>query len=170
MILEIFNNYKKLIFALFLTIAPITELRVGLPLAMDYAFEAGIPVFPVFFIIVLMNILLIFFLFFFLDKIHYLLLSLRCYRRGFDYLFKNMRKKADKLEKRHNKIGFFALMLFVAVPLPGTGAWTGCLVSWILGLERKKSIMAIAAGVMIAGLIIFTGTLGARQLILLLNA
>ena len=168
--LEIFNGYEKLILALLLTIAPITELRVGLPLAMDYAFDTGVPVVFIFFLVVLVNILLIFFLFFFLDKVHHLLMNWNFYKRCFDYLFKKMRKRADKLEKKYNQVGFWALMLFVAIPLPGTGAWTGCIVSWILGLERKKSIIAISAGVLIAGLIIFAGTLGAMQLIPLFYA
>ena len=57
-------------------------------------------------------------------------------------------------------MGFLALVLFVAVPLPGTGAWTGCLASWLLGLERKKSILAIACGVLIAGIYVLLGTMG----------
>ena len=55
-------------------------------------------------------------------------------------------------------------MLFVAVPLPGTGAWSGCLVSWLLGLDRKKSILAISLGVIIAGLIILFASLGVFSL------
>ena len=55
---------------------------------------------------------------------------------------------------------FIALVLFVAVPLPGTGAWSGSLVSWVLGLDRGKSILAIALGVLIAGLLIFLGMFG----------
>ena len=58
-----------------------------------------------------------------------------------------------------------ALVLFVAVPLPGTGAWTGCLLSWLLDLDRKKSILAISIGVLIAGLFILFGTLGFLNLL-----
>jgi len=88
-------------------------------------------------------------------------MHLKIYRKSFEFYLKKIQKKVDKFEIRYNKLGFIALMLFVAIPLPGTGAWSGCLLSWILGLERKKSIIAIAAGVMIAGLIILFGTLGA---------
>jgi len=73
---------------------------------------------------------------------------------------KRFQKKVDKFEKRYESIGFLALVLFVGIPLPGTGAWTGCLVSWILGLNRKKSIFAISLGVLIAGVLILLGTLG----------
>ena len=56
--------------------------------------------------------------------------------------------------------GYLALTLFVAVPVPGTGAWTGTLVAWVLGLDRWKSIGAISLGVVIAGLIILFTSLG----------
>lgn len=158
------EGYGKLIAAILFTIAPVTELRVGLPLAMNYAFESGVPVILIFFLIILINILLIFALFFFLDKLHHWFMNLKWYRNAFGRVIKRMRKKADKLEKKNGKVGFLALMLFVAVPLPGTGAWTGCFVSWMLGLDRKKSILAISAGVAIAGLIIFIGILSAKQL------
>jgi len=73
---------------------------------------------------------------------------------------KRFQKKVDKFEKRYETLGFLALVLFVSIPLPGTGAWTGCLISWSLGLDRKKSIIVISLGVLIAGIIILLGTLG----------
>ena len=166
-ILSIFQGYEKLVLAILLTIAPITELRAGLPLAMNYAFETGVPVLLIFFLIVLVNILMIFVLFFFLDHLHeFMVHHIKSYRKIFNHWFNKARKKADKLEAKHGTVGFLALMLFVAVPLPGTGAWTGCLVAWLLGLERKRSILAISAGVFIAGLIIFLGIISGRSLFL----
>ena len=150
----------KLIYALLITIAPITELRAGLPLAISWAIENSVPIIPVFILVVLLNVLVIFFIFFFLDKIHRVLLKFKTYENLFGIWLEKFRKKVDKFEKRYNEIGFWALVLFVAVPLPGTGAWSGCLVSWLLGLDRKKSIFAIALGVFIAGLIILLGALG----------
>lgn len=150
----------RLIYAIFLTLLPITELRVGLPLAIIYAKDTGMPIILVFFLIVLVNVLLIFLIFFFLDRIHHLLLNLRLYRKSFYFYLSKIQKKVDRFEKKYSELGFFALVLFVAIPLPGTGAWSGCIMAWILGLDRKKSIMAIIAGVMIAGLLVFLGTLG----------
>lgn len=87
-------------------------------------------------------------------------MNFKFYKKGFDYYLEKIQHRVDKFERKHAESGFIALALFVAVPLPGTGAWSGCLLSWILGLDRKKSIIAISSGVLIAGLIILFGTLG----------
>ncbi len=150
----------KLFYALFLTIMPFTELRVGLPLAITYALEKNIPLFQIFLLIVLLNILIIFFIFYFLDNIHLSLMNFKIYRKNFEFLLKRFQKRVDKFEKKHESLGFLALILFVAIPLPMTGAWSSCLISWILGLDRKKSILSISLGVLIAGLFILIGTLG----------
>ncbi len=149
----------RFIYALILTVLPVTELRVGLPLAVLYATENQIPILLVFASVILLNILVIFFIFYFLDNIHKMLLGLKIYQRFFNAYLKKFQKRMDKFEKKYESMGFFALMFLVAVPLPGTGAWTGCLVSWLMGLDRKKSILAIASGVLIAGIIILLGTI-----------
>ncbi|MDP2628502.1 MAG: small multi-drug export protein [Nanoarchaeota archaeon] len=150
----------KLFYALLLTIMPVTELRVGLPLAILYARENGIPIYLIFFLVVLLNVLVIFFIFYFLDNIHHVFMKRGFYRKSFGNYLKRKREKIDKFERRYSEFGFIALVLFVAIPLPGTGAWTGTFVSWILGLDRKKSVLAIALGVLIAGILVMLGTLG----------
>jgi len=154
----------KLIYAILLTLMPITELRVGLPIAISYAIENNIPIFLIFLLIVSINILLIFFIFFFLDSIHKYLMNINFYKKIFQKFLRKFQKKVDKFEKKHKEAGFLALVLFVAIPLPGTGAWSGCLLAWILELERKKSIIAISIGVIIAGIIILLGSLGFIEL------
>lgn len=150
----------KLLYAILLTVLPVTELRIGLPLAICYAKEQSIPIYLIFILIVLINILLIFFIFFFLDNIHHFFMRSKFYKKHFEKYLSRFQRKIDKFEKKHSTMGIFALVLFVAVPLPGTGAWTGCLLSWFLGLDRKKSILAISLGVLIAGLIILFASLG----------
>jgi uncharacterized membrane protein len=149
----------KLLYAIILTLLPISELRIGLPVALSYAFETGTSIFLIFTLIVLLNILIIFFVFWFLDNLHHLFLNIKPYKKGFNIFLKRFQKKVDKFEKRYDSLGFIALALLVAIPLPGTGAWTGCLVAWLLGLERKKSIISISLGVLIAGLLILAGAL-----------
>lgn len=149
----------KLFYAVILTLIPLSELRVGLPLAISYAIEQKIPIFLIFIFIILLNILLVFFVFYFLDKIHGRLINWNFYNKLFNKYLGRFQKRVDKFEKKYKSSGFWALLLFVAVPLPITGAWSGCLVSWLLDLDRKKSILAISLGVLIAGLIILLGSL-----------
>lgn len=151
---------SKLLWALILTVLPITELRAGLPLAIIYAQENNLSTLFIFLLIVLLNVLLVFFIFLFLDYIHNILLRIKIYEKGFNFYLKLLRKRASKFEDRFGRIGFLALVIFVAIPLPGTGAWTGSVLAWALGLERKKSIAAISLGVIIAGTIIFLATIG----------
>lgn len=154
----------KLIYAIILTLLPGIELRIGLPLAMIYALESNIPIYLIFALIVLINILLVFFVFFFLDNIHSYLLKTKIYKKLFEKYLKRFQKRVDKFEKKHNLLEFSALVLFVAIPLPGTGAWSGCLLAWLLDLNRKKSILAISLGILIAGTIILFGSLGFIEL------
>ncbi len=150
----------RLLYAVFLTLMPVSELRGGLPLAVIYALDNDIPLVFVFCLIVLVNIFLIFFIFYFLDKLHHGFMNLKFYRKFFEKYLKGFQKKVDKFEGKYATLGFLALVLFVAVPLPGTGAWGGGLLSWLLGLDRQKSVLSIALGVIIAGLFVFLGTLG----------
>ncbi len=150
----------RLLYAAILTLFPGAELRIGLPIAMLYAQGNNVSLVLVFLLIVLINILLIFFVFFFLDNFHGWLMNFKFYERFFKASLKRFQRKMDKFEKRHSTLGFFALTLLVAVPLPATGAWSGSLIAWLLGLDRKKSIFSIALGVFIAGLLIFLGMLG----------
>ncbi len=155
----------KLLWAVILTIMPVTELRLGLPIAILYAIEQDIPIWLIFSFIVLLNVLVIFFIFYFLDNLHHIFLKFNPYKKLFEKYLERFQKKVDKFGKKYETIGFLALVLFVAVPLPGTGAWTGCLLSWLVKLNRKKSILAISVGVLIAGLFILFGTLGFLNLL-----
>ncbi len=154
----------KILYAIALTFLPISELRIGLPVAISYAIEKNIPIFLIFCLIVFLNILLIFFIFWFLNNLHLIFMNLKFYRKGFGFFLKKFQKKIDRFEKKYDAFGFIALTLFVAVPLPGTGAWTGTLLAWLLGLDKKKSIFSIALGVLIAGILILFGSLGFIQL------
>ena len=80
---------------------------------------------------------------------------------------KKLKKIADwldkKVEKNRNKIekfGFWGLVLFVGIPLPGTGAWTGCLVASVLEMDKKKSFIAAMIGVFMASIIMMLISFG----------
>jgi uncharacterized membrane protein len=150
----------ELLIGLFLTILPITELRVGLPLVINYVIKNGLLIWPYFLLVLFLNVVIIFVLFLFLDFLHEKFMRFDWYRKMINPFLRRAHRKANRFQSRFESIGFLALILFVGIPLPGTGAWTGALVSWILGLDRKKSTLAIIAGVLIAGLIVLAGSLG----------
>ncbi len=68
--------------------------------------------------------------------------------------------KVEKNKESIEKYGFWGLVLFVGIPLPGTGAWTGCLVAAVLEMDRKKSFLAAAIGIVIASIIMMVLSFG----------
>ncbi|RMF55859.1 ligand-binding protein SH3 [Candidatus Woesearchaeota archaeon] len=146
-----------LLIGLVLSALPVFEIRGGLPLIMEYAKSTGEPLMPYFLLAVLINIFAIFIVFFFLDRLNEIFMKVPWYRRIFGVFLKRANKKARKLEKKMGTLGYLALALFVSVPLPGTGAWSGTFVSWILNLDRRKSIFFIALGVILASFFVLAG-------------
>ncbi len=155
---------NQLIWAIILSVLPVSELRGGIPLAINYALGNNLPILPIVTLIILLNCAVVFFIFFFLDRFHQSLMKVKVYNKFYSAYLKRLRKKIDKFETKYASYGFLALTLFVAIPFPTTGAWSGTLISWILGLERKKSILAIIAGVIIAGIIVSLASLGIIKL------
>jgi len=151
---------NQLLLAILLTIAPISELRGGMPVAIDYALKNNIPVLPIIALIILANILVVFALFFFLDKFHETFMKFKLYNKFYSAYLKRIQKKIDKFEAKHETLGMLALTLFVAIPFPTTGVWSGTILAWLLGLERKDSLKAIIVGVIIAGIIVSLASLG----------
>jgi uncharacterized membrane protein len=137
--------------------SPISELRGGIP----YALTQGFSIQEAFVVCVLANVVAAVFIMFFLTFLHGSFLRLKFYQKTFDYLISGARKKSEKLRKDMGIWGYFALCIFVAIPLPATGAWTGTLIAWLLGLDKIKSLAAIALGVVIAGAIVSLVALGA---------
>jgi len=141
----------EIFWILLLTISPISELRGGIPLGiLHYELD---PLFT-FFIAIIANALIFFPLFFalrlFYDK---LLTRIPLFNKYLD----SLRARGKPILDKH---GFWGLTLFVAIPLPITGAYTGTILAWLLGMDWKKAFPAIAIGVVIAGIIVLLGTLG----------
>ncbi len=135
------------IYAIILSILPVIELRGGIP----FAIVKGLNPITAYFLCVIPNILIMFPIFFFLDYMHDHLVKFGPYKRLFDIYMGRVQRK---LEKMLHLWEYLILFLFVAIPLPGTGAYTGCLVSWFLKMNRKKSLIAIAIAVMAAGIVV----------------
>ena len=142
-----------------LSASPFFELRGGIPLGL----ALGLKPIDVYIIAVFFNFLAVPVIFFFLDNLHHSFMKNRYYGSFFNkYVLKNRRK----LEKyMGTKAEFWALMLIVMVPLPGTGAYTGSILAWFFGLKRRKAYTAILFGIIIAGLIVMLASLGVIALI-----
>jgi uncharacterized membrane protein len=136
--------------------APISELRGGIPTGL---FEFDLSWYSVFLVSFLGNLLPVPFLLLFLDPLSRYLSKIKIFDRVLEWLFKRTRRRGRTVE-RYGRIG---LTLFVAVPLPITGAWTGALVAFLLGMEFKRAFISIALGVFIAGVIVTSVCLAGWQ-------
>ena len=142
------------IISILLSMAPFSELRGGIA----YGLAAGGDLFWIVLLCILANILAIFIVFFFLDYVNELFMRFSWYKLIFDKFLLRARKKVEK--KVGSKWEYWALFFLVAIPLPTTGAYTGCLASWAFQLDRRKSVKAITLGVISAGVITTLLTLG----------
>lgn len=136
---------------------PILELRVALPVAI----ANGMPTVLAYFLAVLGNCIPVPFIIWFIRPI-FDFLKHKTFLKSFVLKMEERAQgKADKI-RSYQKWGLF---LFVAIPLPGTGAWTGSLVAAFLGMRLKDAAPAIIAGVMAAGLIMTCGTHLVQQIL-----
>jgi uncharacterized membrane protein len=150
------NPVYAIILAVLLSISPVSELRGGIP----FLVANGMNVIGAAIICTFFNILIIIPIFLFLDYVHKHLVKWKFYSRIFNFMIKPIRKRSKKVERKVESYGIIALSLFVAIPLPITGAWTGALVAWLLNLNRMRSFFAIALGVIIAAIIVSLATTG----------
>lgn len=142
--------------AALLSLLPISELRGAIP----FAVLRGMDLLPAALLCVAVNALVPILAFVFLSTIHRLFYRISWYKVFFDSF---VEKARAKVHRQVEKYGYWGLLVFVAVPLPVTGAWTGALGAWVLGMDRKKAALAIAAGVVVAGVAVslLVGALGA---------
>ncbi len=149
---------EVLITAVVLSLLPVSELRGAIP----YSLALGVPWPLAFVVCVAANMLVAPIVYLFLSTLHRLLVRWDFYRRLFERLIERSRRKVHAQIERY---GYLGLMIFVAIPLPLTGAYTGALGAWILGMERKRAWLAVAGGVLIAGVVVtLVATLGVRAL------
>ncbi len=138
------NAFHKLFMVFIATVTPISELRGGIPLAIGLGFN---PVLAYFGIVVL-NILLFFPIIILLNFFHE------------KYLFKwniykkyitNLRSRGKPYVDRYGMLG---LALFVAIPLPASGVYSGTILSWLIGMSWQKGFLSISLGAAIAGIVV----------------
>lgn len=143
--INIFGGLNKDIIIFIISLMPILELRGG----MLAATLLKIPYIKALVICVIGNILPIPFVLLFLEKVLEIFEKWKVTRKVVRWL----ERKAQSKRTQIDKYGYLGLILFVGIPLPGTGAWTGSLVAIMLGLDKKKSFICIMVGVVLASII-----------------
>ena len=131
-----------------LSMLPISEVRGGLP----YALQVGIDFPTAFIFTILANILIVPIFSIFLDTLHKYFYKIKPYRYFFNKWVTRTRKKIE--HRIGTKWELPTLLLFVAIPLPITGAYTGTLAAWVFKINRIKAILTISLGIFIAALIV----------------
>ncbi len=140
-------SITTLLWTALLSVLPISELRGAIP----YAVIRGVGVLPATLLSILFNALVPIIVYIFLATLHKLLYKWNAYKSFFDRTVERARRK---VHENIEKYGYWGLMIFVAIPLPVTGAWTGTLGAWILGMDKKRATLAIIGGVATAGIVV----------------
>ena len=159
--------FWKVFIVLVISMIPLVELRGAIPVAIGM--DLGLPEWLVLIVAIIGNMIPIPFIYFFARKFlewgskrNWKPLKQFC-----NFCLKKGEKGGEKLLQKAGKHGtYFALFLFVAIPIPGTGAWTGTLAASILNLDFKKTVIACLAGILVAGLIMLAASLGLFKVLL----
>ena len=141
-----------------ISMVPVLELRAGIPAGVI----AGLSIKTAVIAAVIGNLIPIPFIIVFIRRIFNWMKGKSEWLAG---IAAKMEAKADKNKEKVLKYEFWGLMLFVAIPLPGTGAWTGALIAAMLDMQLKRAMPAIAAGVLIAAIIVSVATYGVTALV-----
>ncbi len=147
---------KKYFWVFLIAMVPLIEIRGAIP----YAVGFGLPLVPSILVAILGNMLPVPFIFLFARKVLEWGKDKKVTGKFFTWCIEKGEKGGRKLEAKAGKGLYWALFLFVGIPLPGTGAWTGTLAASILNMDFKKSSLAVMAGVLLAGAIMLLASLG----------
>jgi uncharacterized membrane protein len=147
------NIYKVIITA----IVPYLELRGAIP----YACHLGLPASVAYVAAVFGNMIPVLPIMILIKPVSLWLDRFPLFHRFFKWLFAHCRRRQDEVLK----YGYWGLTIFVAIPLPMTGVWSGALIAFLLGMRKRYAFLAIFAGVALAGLIVLLPTYGLARLL-----
>ena len=140
---------KKYLFIFFVSMVPLIELRGAIPFSQGF----GLPLLQSYIVCIIGNMLPVPVIFLFARKV----LEGGCDKpvigKFFTFCIEKGHKGGAKLQEKAGRGLYVALLLFVGIPLPGTGAWTGTLAASFLDMDFKKSVIAVLGGVLLAGII-----------------
>lgn len=146
---------KKYLIVFLVSMLPIIELRGAIPIAEGM----GLNIFWYYIIAIIGNILPVPIIYLFARKVLEWGKDKKIIGKFFTWCLEKGEKGGEKLRKTAGNTGiFWALLIFVGIPLPGTGAWTGTLAASFLKLDFKTSIFAVTLGVILAGIIMSLGS------------
>lgn len=151
----------KYIIVFLVSMVPLVELRGAIPIAEAWNLNKGL----YFAISIIGNMLPVPIIYLFARRVLEWGKDKRVIGKFFTWCLLKGEKGGKKLEAKAGRGLYFALFMFVGIPLPGTGAWTGTLAASILDLDFKKTIAAVMAGVFLAGLIMLAISFGVFEVI-----
>ncbi len=149
--------FQKYLIVFLVSMVPIIELRGAVPIGTGM----GLPWIPTLIVSVIGNMVPVPFIYFFARKVLEWGKDKKYIGKFFTWCLKKGHSGGEKLQAKAGRGLFVALLLFVGIPLPGTGAWTGILAASLLDMGFKKSVVAVILGVILAGLIMTLISVGA---------
>ena len=153
---------QKYLFCFLVSMVPLIELRGGVPIAVGM----GLPYLPSLLICIIGNMLPVPVIYLFARKVLEWGRDKKYIGKFFTYCIEKGERGGEKLKAKAGKNGLFiALMLFVGIPLPGTGAWTGTLAASFLNMGFKETTKAVILGVILAGIIMLVASTGVFSII-----
>ena len=154
------NIMLKYLLVFFVSMVPLIELRGAVPIGLSPLLGDALPLLPLYAICIIGNMLPVPVIFFFARKVLIWGADKKFIGKFFTFCLEKGEKGGKKLKEKAGRGLYFALFLFVGIPLPGTGAWTGTLAASFLNMDFKKSIIAVMAGVILAGIIMGLASFG----------
>lgn len=152
--------FKKYLLIFLISMVPIVELRGAIP----YSQAMGLPLAASYAVCILGNMIPVPFIYLFARKLLVWGSDKPGIGRFFSWCLRKGERAGHKLQAKAGRGAFIALMLFVGVPLPGTGAWTGTLAASILDMDFKSTVIAVTLGVLMAGIIMGLASFGVLHL------
>ena len=141
--------FKKNLWIFIVSMVPLIELRGAIPISQGLK----LPLLESYIVCIIGNMLPVPFIYFFARKVLEWGKDKKFIGKFFTFCIEKGHKGGEKLKKTAGNGLFIALMLFVGIPIPGTGAWTGTLAASFLDMGFRKSVVAVLCGVLIAGVI-----------------
>lgn len=151
---------KKYLLIFLVSMVPLIELRGAVPIGLSPLLGDPLPIIPLYIVCILGNMLPVPIIFFFARKVLVWGSNKKFIGKFFRFCLEKGEKGGKKLQAKAGRGLYFALFLFVGIPLPGTGAWTGTLAASLLDMDFKKSSISVMAGVVLAGIIMGLASAG----------